>query len=104
MFKLNQKGLNLLGKKIDQKIKLVANDMLGGAQKIVPVDTGALKRSLRLVDAPNKDTICKKKYLIGSDLNYSVFVELGTVKMKAQPYLKPQIDNLPLYLRKRRKK
>ena len=56
------------------------------AKEIVPVDTGALKESITYEVDGNSVTV-------GSPLNYSVYVELGTSKMGAQPYLRPAFEN-----------
>lgn len=60
--------------------------ILAYAQEIVPVRTGKLKASLKMeIDE------AAKTVRIGSDLDYSVYVELGTSRMQAQPYLIPSL-------------
>lgn len=58
---------------------------------IVPVDTGKLRQSMKYdVQVKNKQVV------VGSTVKeppYSIFVELGTSKMAAQPYLRPSIEN-----------
>lgn len=63
----------------------MGEDILANAQENVPVKTGALYNSLELIK--NKGEIEVK-----SDLEYALYVELGTTKQSAQPYLRPAID------------
>lgn len=56
----------------------------------VPVDTGNLRNSIKYEVKENE-----KSVYVGStqkDPPYSIFIELGTSKMRAQPYLKPGVD------------
>ena len=54
------------------------------AQELVPVDSGNLQRSIHAeVDG---DTLN-----IAADADYASYVELGTSKMAAQPYLGPAL-------------
>lgn len=65
----------------------VAADVLADARRGVPVDTGELQGSLEV----EKDESAKV-YRVGStDVEHSVYVELGTRKMAAQPYLRPAL-------------
>ena len=78
-------------------LKEKADALLDASQGLVPVDTGALKASGHvneveegvhyqvIYDAPIDDPNSKW----GS---YALFLELGTSKMSAQPYLRPSID------------
>lgn len=43
-----------------------------------------------LTDQIGGDTV----YLVGSNVQYSVYVEFGTSKMQAQPYLRPAVDDV----------
>lgn len=63
--------------------------ILEAAQEGAPVDTGALRESLRM-ESEGHDA-APTVVAIGSDLDYSVYQEMGTYKMKAQPYLRPAI-------------
>lgn len=67
-----------------EKIGLMAE---GYAKLAVPVDTGRLRNSI--THAQNgKDTV-----IVGTNVKYAPFVEMGTRKQKAQPYLKPAAQN-----------
>jgi len=53
-----------------------------------PVRTGNLRNSITHEVANDG-----KSVTIGSAVQYSAFVELGTSRMKPQPYLRPAIEN-----------
>lgn len=59
-------------------------------EAIVPVDTGALKGSLAFqVEQIGNGWLLR----FGSfGIHYAVYVELGTYKMRAQPYIRPGAD------------
>lgn len=64
-----------------EKIGLLAE---GYAQMKCPVDTGNLRASItHEVDSS------EKAVYIGTNVEYAPYVELGTSKQKAQPYLRP---------------
>jgi len=52
------------------------------AKEIVPVDTGRLRNSIT-------HEVDGKEVFVGSATEYAASVEYGTVKQKAQPYLRP---------------
>ena len=55
------------------------------AKERCPVDTGRLRNSIsHAVAAENEQAV-----YIGSNVEYAAYVELGTSRMKAQPFLKP---------------
>lgn len=62
-----------------EKIGLTAE---GYAKRLCPVDTGRLRNSI------THDTDDEAAY-IGTNVEYAVYVEMGTVNTPAQPYLKP---------------
>lgn len=54
----------------------------GYAKDLCPVDTGNLRNSIT-------HTSDGKAAYIGTNVTYGKYVELGTVKMAARPYLRP---------------
>ena len=52
----------------------------------VPVDTGRLKSSLTTAEDKGRGYFTVK---VGTNVNYGKYVEFGTRKMRAQPYLLP---------------
>lgn len=67
--------LELSSKRIERMAKVKA-----------PVDTGALKNSIFSAKAGNLT------YKVTAPQHYAIYVEKGTRKMRAQPYLKPALD------------
>jgi HK97 gp10 family phage protein len=57
----------------------------GQAKALVPVDTGNLRNSIT-------HEVKKQEARVGTNVEYAPFVELGTVKMAAQPYLNPALE------------
>ena len=60
----------------------------GYAMKICPVDTGHLRRSISYTVREDEQAA-----YIGTNVTYAPFVELGTRRQKAQPYLKPAVSD-----------
>lgn len=73
-----------------EEIGLVAE---GYAKRACPVDTGRLRNSTtHIVDEGGKCAV------IGTNVAYAPYVELGTRHQKPQPYLKPAAkDHAPTY-------
>lgn len=57
------------------------------AKQLCPVDTGNLRNSITHAQLDENTEI------IGTSVSYAAFVELGTVRMKARPYLRPAAEN-----------
>lgn len=60
----------------------------GYAKADCPVDTGRLRNSI----SHSVDTGGKSVY-IGTNVEYGIYVEMGTRRMPARPYLKPAAAN-----------
>ena len=60
----------------------------GYAKKECPVDTGNLRNSIT-----NEVRSSEKAVYIGTNVEYAAYVELGTTRTKAKPYLKPAAAN-----------
>lgn len=72
-------------KHLEDAVAKTANDIQADAQASAPVDTGALRSS---ISADVRGTEAE----IGPTVHYGGYVELGTSKMSAQPYLYPAAD------------
>lgn len=60
----------------------------GYAKRACPVDTGRLRNSItHIVDEGGKCAV------IGTNVEYAPYVELGTRHQKPQPYLKPAAED-----------
>lgn len=60
----------------------------GYAKLKAPVDTGRLRNSITHSLAPEEEAV-----YIGTNVEYAPYVEYGTRRTKAQPYLKPAVQD-----------
>jgi HK97 gp10 family phage protein len=69
-------------------LEIIGNKAADYAAGLAPVDTGNLRNSLTSeVDSADKAVI------IGTPVEYARFVEYGTLRQRAQPYLRPPVEN-----------
>lgn len=68
----------------ERALEAIGLQVEGYAQLLAPVDTGRLRNSITHI--VNGDSV-----VIGTNVEYAVYQEFGTSKMKAQPYLKPAV-------------
>lgn len=76
--------LDALSEQIEQALTAIGLTAESYAKQECPVDTGRLRNSIT-----NAVRVDEKAVYIGSNVSYAAFVELGTSRMKARPYLKP---------------
>lgn len=76
--------LKALPEQIEQALTAIGLTAESYAKRDCPVDTGRLRNSI--TNAVRTD---EKAVYIGTNVEYAAFVELGTSRMKARPYLKP---------------
>ena len=73
-----------------EKVGLVAE---GYAKRLCPVDTGRLRNSITHVINAGEQAV-----YVGTNVEYAPYVELGTSRQKAQPYLRPAaVDHVSEY-------
>lgn len=75
-----------------EQAKARALEIMGGkaesyAKQLAPVDTGNLRNSITHQQRDENTEV------IGSNVLYSPYVELGTRRQRAQPYLRPALEN-----------
>lgn len=70
----------------DRQLELSSKRIERMAKVKAPVDTGALKNSIFSAKVGNLT------YKVTAPQHYAIYVEKGTRKMRAQPYLKPALD------------
>lgn len=70
----------------DRQLELSSLRIERGAKTGAPVDTGALKNTIFSAQAGSLT------YKVTAPQHYAIYVEKGTRKMRAQPFLKPAID------------
>ena len=58
----------------------------GFAKRLSPVDTGTLRNSIT-------HTTSGETEYIGTNVEYAPYVEMGTSRTRAQPFLQPAIEN-----------
>lgn len=78
------KFLDALPEQIEQALTAIGLTAESYAKRDCPVDTGRLRNSITNAVEGGEQSV-----YIGSNVEYAAFVELGTSRMKARPYLKP---------------
>lgn len=73
-----------------QVVRAVGSRIQRDAQINAAVDTGALRSSITMSATGSNATVARAE--IGPTVNYGRYVEEGTYKMAAQPYLFPAAD------------
>jgi len=73
---------------LSQAVRKAAHDIEARAKTKAPVDTGALKASIkaRAVDQLTSEVV------VGQ--SYGLFQEFGTVRMAARPFLRPAVEEV----------
>lgn len=79
--------LQLTDEAIARALEAVGLQAEGYAKLKCPVDTGRLRNSITHTQAD------KLTEIIGTNVEYAAYVELGTIRQKAKPYLKPALLN-----------
>lgn len=76
----------------EKKLRQFAEKMVLTAKSICPVDTGNLKRSIDFRPIEPLTVEVFTDTAKGDKPGYGAFVEFGTVKQTAQPYMAPAFD------------
>lgn len=69
------------------------------AQELCPVDTGRLRNSITYslgggdYPFPGMGAAVGKEVTVGSEVEYAAYVELGTSRTRAQPFLRPAVED-----------
>jgi len=71
---------------VQNVVKVNGTEMQRKAMRKVPVDTGALKRSIGMSMSDGGLTA-----IVGASMEYAPYVEWGTRFNSAQPYLRPSL-------------
>ena len=69
---------------VERSLTRIGLEAEGYAKKECPVDTGNLRNSIT-----NEVRSSEEAVYIGTNVEYAAYVELGTTRTKAKPYLKP---------------
>jgi len=73
---------------IAKALEMIGLKAEGYAKKKCPVDTGNLRNSIT-----HRVQVEEKAAYIGTNVEYGPYVEMGTSKMDARPFLKPAATN-----------
>lgn len=74
---------------VGKDLKRRALQVERAAKRLAPVDTGRLRSSItNELGAEGDDLVAR----IGTDVDYAAYVELGTSRAPAQPFLRPALD------------
>jgi len=83
-------GLTRQGKKkVNEELKRIAIQTVREAKDRAPVDTGRLRASITFEDEMRSNGFLR--LVVGSNVDYAPFVEFGTERQAAQPYLRPAL-------------
>lgn len=85
---LNQASREVMPK-AREAMKKALTDISTGAKNRAPVDTGALRNSISTQTQGNRDYARGE---VGPTVHYAGYLERGTSRMRAQPYLRPATD------------
>lgn len=86
---------NHIEKEVEKEIINTATKVQAGAKQRCPVDTGSLRNSISIKKLDDMEVE------VGAYMPYAAYVEFGTYKMKAQPYLFPAFEEeRPKFLRR----
>lgn len=80
--------LDALPEQIEQALIAIGMTAETYAKQECPVDTGRLRNSIT-----HEVDMSEQAAIIGSNVEYAAYVELGTSRQKAQPYLRPAAQN-----------
>ena len=74
--------------RIDNTVRDAAGKCKTYAKDVVPVDTGALKNNIKA------EPVRKRLWQVAPHTEYDIYVEFGTRKMRAQPYMRPAAEKI----------
>lgn len=88
----------LAKKALRQSMRPAMKEVLKEAQQNAPVDSGDLKKSIKLKAGPRSKKAITLDVAVGEgffkgDTFYAGFVEFGTSKMPAKPFMRPAYDS-----------
>ena len=89
MQKLDSMGGNVLDA-LDGAVKATTLSAKGEAKRMVPVDTSMLKQSISHEFERDGTSASGTVYAF---MPYAIHVEMGTYKMRAQPYMMPALNS-----------
>ena len=82
----SEQVLEALAAALERGLEAIGLTAESHAKELCPVDTGRLRNSITHV-------VQDEEVYIGTNVEYAPYVELGTSRMKARPFLKPAAEN-----------
>jgi len=82
-----QKVLSAVDQAITRGLEICGGKAESYAKKLCPVKTGRLRNSIAHAQVDERTEV------IGSNVEYAPYVELGTHKRKPKPFLRPAAEN-----------
>ena len=79
--------LSELADKVSTALEMCGMQAENYAKMKCPVDTGLLRNSITHTQADSETEV------IGTNVEYAPYVEMGTSRQQAQPYLRPAIED-----------
>lgn len=79
--------INAKDEAIERALEMIGLKAEGYAKLLCPVDTGRLRNSITHTQGG------KETEIIGTNVEYAPYVEMGTRKTKAQPFIRPAAEN-----------
>ena len=73
-------------KDLEKKFKVIMFQMEADARRLAPIDTGLLRRSISL------RRINPYHYIMSDNVDYGIYNEFGTYKMRATPFFRPSLS------------
>lgn len=74
---------------VGRKLFKIGVNVQSSAKMHCPVRTGRLRSSIQTT--PVRETATGMSVRVGSNVNYARYVEMGTRRMRARPYLRPAL-------------
>ena len=87
---VDKNGMTKIREALKRGLKMVGMQAESYAKDLCPVKTGNLRNSISHAIRDEGGTV---ELGVGSNVEYAPYVELGTVKMSARPYLRPAAEN-----------
>lgn len=76
---------------VAKTLQKTAIRVVNAAKRLCPVDTGRLRSSITSEIGKDSNGLVAR---IGTDVEYAPYVEFGTKRMHAQPFLRPAADDI----------
>lgn len=77
---------------VPDALQRAAEPVVQRAKQLCPVDTGKLRKGIHAIKRVNRLSNPSVRVQHSKDTPYGEYVEYGTSRMRAQPHLRPAID------------